>query len=124
MPDAVAAVTANSPVSRLRGRTVLVVDAAAPRSRDCTLYLLQQGASVLLLGARAHALQRLRAELLEAVPSARVEYCIGDARQPEQLRQAMLHAYGMQRRLDLLLLDGKARTRGGRIVALCPRSVQ
>lgn len=123
MPHVAASASAISPwsFSRLRGRTALVVDATGARSRACTLSLLQEGASVLLLGQRGQALQVLRAELLAAVPAGRVECCVGDARQPEQLRQPLQHAYGMQRRLDLLVLDGTARTKGGRIVPLCPQ---
>ncbi|VXC10340.1 hypothetical protein PSEUDO8AS_50063 [Pseudomonas sp. 8AS] len=123
MSHAVASVSdfSPSPFSRLRGRTVLVVDATASRSRACTLRLLQGGASLLLMGQRAPALQQLRAELLAAAPAGRVECCVGDAREPAQLRLALQHAYGMQRRLDLLLVDGTLRTKGGRIVMRCPQ---
>lgn len=87
----------------LQGKTALITGGTGALARACALALLKDGASLVLLARRGEALAAARAELLAAVPGARVECCSGDACQEADLLRALEQAHGLQQRLDILI---------------------
>ncbi|MDH4611438.1 SDR family oxidoreductase [Pseudomonas sp. BN102] len=87
----------------LAGKTALITGGTGALAKACALALIKDGASVVLTARRAEALAEARAYLLEQVPDAQVECCAGDACQEADLLRALDQAYGLQRRLDILV---------------------
>jgi len=87
----------------LKGMTAFVTGGSGAIGAGCALRLLQDGAAVVLMGRGHEALEAMRGRLLKDVPGGRVEFCAGDARKTDDVRQALQVAYDLQKRLDIIV---------------------
>jgi len=87
----------------LAGRAALVTGGSGAIGAASAKRLLQDGASVLLMGRRLAALEVTQAALQEAVPSGQVEIFAGDAVQRAGVEAALARAHAMLGRLDVLV---------------------
>jgi NAD(P)-dependent dehydrogenase (short-subunit alcohol dehydrogenase family) len=87
----------------LAGRTAWVSGGAGGIGAACAKFLLRDGAAVLIMGRREEALQRVRKQLLQAVPAGRVDIFAGDGGKEADVQAALKQAHGMLNRLDMLI---------------------
>jgi NAD(P)-dependent dehydrogenase (short-subunit alcohol dehydrogenase family) len=87
----------------LAGKTAFVTGGAGGIGRNSARLLLRDGAAVLIMGRRKEALERVKGELLEAVPGGTVEIHAGDALEEKEVRAGLQKAYDIQGRLDILV---------------------
>jgi NAD(P)-dependent dehydrogenase (short-subunit alcohol dehydrogenase family) len=87
----------------LAGKAALVTGGSGAIGAASAKRLLQDGASVLLMGRRLGALEAAQAALREAVPGGQVEIFAGDAVQRADVEAALALAHAMLGRLDVLV---------------------
>lgn len=87
----------------LAGKAALVTGGSGAIGAATAKRLLQDGASVLLMGRRLAALQATEATLLQAVPGAQIEILAGDAVLRADVEAALARAHAMLGRLDVLI---------------------
>jgi len=87
----------------LAGKTALVTGASSGIGAASVRLLAEDGAAVLMMGRREEALQDARAEILKALPDARLEIHAGDATDEDAVKAALSRAHGMAGRLDILV---------------------
>ena len=85
------------------GKAALVTGGSGAIGAASAKRLLQDGASVLLMGRRLGALEAAQAALLQAVPGGQVEIFAGDAVQRADVEAALARAHAMLGRLDVLV---------------------
>jgi len=87
----------------LAGKAALVTGGSGAIGAASAKRLLQDGASVLLMGRRLAALEATQAALQKTVPGGQVEIFAGDAVQRADVEAALARAHGMLGRLDVLI---------------------
>jgi NAD(P)-dependent dehydrogenase (short-subunit alcohol dehydrogenase family) len=88
---------------KLLGMTALVTGASHGIGLACARHLAEDGATVVITGRRQEALIQAREELLRDVPGARIELRAGDARDERSVEAAVNFAWGLEKRLDILV---------------------
>jgi NAD(P)-dependent dehydrogenase (short-subunit alcohol dehydrogenase family) len=89
--------------NELAGKSAIVTGGSGGIGSACAGLLLRDGAAVLIMGRRLDALEKTRAELLEAAPDGTVEIYAGDACEEKDVRAALDKAFAMRGRLDILV---------------------
>lgn len=87
----------------LNGRVALVTGASQGIGLACARALVLDGASVVIMGRRADALEAARASLLGEVPEARVEVFAGDAVEEADVKAALALANSLDGQLEILV---------------------
>ena len=85
------------------GKAALITGGSGAIGAASAKRLLQDGASVLLMGRRLAALQATQTALREAIPRGQVEIFAGDAVQRPDVEAALARAHAMRGRLDVLV---------------------
>jgi NAD(P)-dependent dehydrogenase (short-subunit alcohol dehydrogenase family) len=87
----------------LAGMTAIVTGASGGIGSASAELLLRDGATVLILARRPDVLEETRAELLAAVPDARVELFVGDGMVEDDIKAAFAKAHAIHNRLDIVV---------------------
>ncbi len=87
----------------LKGRVALVTGASQGIGLACARALVVDGASVVIMGRRADALQAARDSLLAGVPDAKIEIYAGNAANEADLMAALSLANSLDGQLDMLV---------------------
>jgi NAD(P)-dependent dehydrogenase (short-subunit alcohol dehydrogenase family) len=87
----------------LAGKTAFITGGSGAIGRYSAKYLLRDGAAVVLMARHTDVLEKARTELRGEVAAGRVEIFAGDARNAEQVRAALRHAYEIANRLDIVI---------------------
>jgi len=87
----------------LAGKTAFITGGSGAIARCSARWMLKDGAAVMLMARHLDGLEKAKAELEQAVPGARVEICVGDARKVEDVKVALAKAYAIANRLDIVV---------------------
>src|SRR5438094_5839863 len=92
-----------SKAGALAGHTAFVTGGYGSIALASATLLARDGAAVVLMGRRRNALDEARAALLQQVPEAHVELCVGDACDEAELTAALQAAHDLTGRLDVIV---------------------
>ena len=87
----------------LDGKAALVTGASQSIGYASACALAADGAHVTIMGRREDALQASRDKMLAQIPQARIEICVGDACEEEDLKKALSGACEATGQLDILV---------------------
>ena len=92
----------NAESQQLVGKFALVTGASQGIGLASAKALAKGGATVVIMARREEALAKARAELVEALPDARIEMFVGDGTNEEDVKAALAYTHGLAGRLDII----------------------
>ena len=87
----------------LDGQTALITGGSGAIATASATLLARDGAALLLMGRRRDAVERSRAEIVAAIPDARVEMFAGNATVEADVQAALGAAHAIAGRLDIIV---------------------